>query len=167
MDRDAVLARLMLLTEDDRTALLETLAGDAARMVEARLRCTEAEAAANAEALTAAAAAYAAYQLALVDASCAPDSLTAGDVRAETMLHFLAAREIYLSSGSACSRAQPSHVLTAMGLPANEVQSALRVSFSRETTEEDVRRFLEALGEGLQTLARRPARGAGMRRRSI
>ena len=52
MDRDAVLARLMLLTEDDRTSLLETLAGDAARMVEARLRCTEAEAAANAEALT-------------------------------------------------------------------------------------------------------------------
>ena len=83
MDRDAVLARLMLLTEDDRTSRLETLAGDAARMVEARLRCTEAEAAANAEALTAAAAAYAAYQLALVDASCAPDSLTAGDVRAE------------------------------------------------------------------------------------
>ncbi len=94
-------------------------------------------------------------------------NFSAGDVRAETMLHFLAAREIYLSSGSACSRAQPSHVLTAMGLPANEVQSALRVSFSRETTEEDVRRFLEALGEGLQTLARRPARGAGMRRRSI
>ena len=67
MDRDAVLARLMLLTEDDRTSLLETLAGDAARMVEARLRCTEAEAAANAEALTAAAAAGCGAEISLAD----------------------------------------------------------------------------------------------------
>ena len=101
MDRDAVLARLMLLTEDDRTALLETLAGDAARMVEARLRCTEAEAAANAEALTAAAAAYAAYQLALVDASCAPDSLTAGDVRAEYKNNCARALDYYKTCAAA------------------------------------------------------------------
>lgn len=101
MDRDAVLARLMLLTEDDRTALLETLAGDAARMVEARLRCTEAAAAANAEALTAAAAAYAAYQLALVDASCAPDSLTAGDVRAEYKNNCARALDYYKTCAAA------------------------------------------------------------------
>lgn len=101
MDRDAVLARLMLLTEDDRTSLLETLAGDAMRMVEARLRCTEAEAAANAEALTAAAAAYAAYQLALVDASCAPDSLTAGDVRAEYKNNCARALDYYKTCAAA------------------------------------------------------------------
>ena len=57
MDGDAVLARLVLLTEDDRTALLETLAGDAVRVLESRLHCTEAEKAAQAQALEAAAAA--------------------------------------------------------------------------------------------------------------
>ncbi len=56
MDGDAVLARLVLLTEDDRTALLETLAGDAVRVLESRLHCTEAEKAAQAQALEAAAA---------------------------------------------------------------------------------------------------------------
>lgn len=38
-------------------------------------------------------------------------------IRSETMLHFLAAHDIFVSSGSACSRGARSRVLTAMGLP--------------------------------------------------
>ncbi len=101
MDRDAVLARLMLLTEDDRTSLLETLAGDAARMVEARLRCTEAEAAANAEALTAAAAAQAGGQHAGGAAAGAPAPLTAGDVRAEYKNNCARALDYYKTCAAA------------------------------------------------------------------
>ena len=80
-------------------------------------------------------------------------NFSAGRVRAETMLHFLAQRGIYVSSGSACAKAARSHVLSAMGLPAMEIDSSLRVSFSRYNTEEDVAALAAALKEGLQTLA--------------
>ena len=46
-------------------------------------------------------------------------------------------------------------MLTAMGLPAAEIDSALRVSLCRDNTEEDMDRFAEALLEAMQTLARR------------
>lgn len=39
-------------------------------------------------------------------------------VRSETMLHFLESKEVYVSSGSACSKGAASHTLTAMKLPA-------------------------------------------------
>lgn len=54
-----------------------------------------------------------------------------GGVRAETMLHYLAEREIYVSSGSACSKGKASHVLTAMGLPHNRIDSSLRLKIGR------------------------------------
>ena len=72
----------------------------------------------------------------------------------ETMLHFLESRDVYVSSGSACSRGEASHTLTAMGLPKSRVDTALRVSFSGESTPEDVRALLDALAEGMRTLAK-------------
>lgn len=101
MDRDAVFARLCLITQDDRTALLETLATDAVRAVEQRLTCTPETALQNADALAAVAAAMAAYQLALLDAAGAPDSLTAGNVRAEYKNNCARAFDYY----RACTRA--------------------------------------------------------------
>lgn len=75
--------------------------------------------------------------------------------RSETVLHFLAARGIFVSSGSACSKGKQSGVLTAMGLPEAEVDSSLRISFCRYTTEADVQAFCDALREAMQTLQRR------------
>ena len=80
-------------------------------------------------------------------------SFSAGRVRAETMLHFLAERGVFVSAGSACGRAKPSHVLEAMGLPRDQVASALRVSFSRFSAQEDVEALLQGLREGLGRLA--------------
>lgn len=79
-------------------------------------------------------------------------NFSAGTVRAETMLHFLAQRGVYVSAGSACGKAKPSHVLAAMGLPKEQIASALRVSFSRFSTIEDVEALLSALKEGLKSL---------------
>ncbi|MFT8889259.1 MAG: cysteine desulfurase family protein [Ethanoligenens sp.] len=76
-------------------------------------------------------------------------------VRSETMLHFLAQRDIYVSSGSACARGAKSRVLVAMGLPDARVDTALRVSFSRYNTEEEVERLFDAVAAGVQTLAHR------------
>ncbi len=79
-------------------------------------------------------------------------NFSAGTVRAETMLHFLSERGVYVSSGSACGKLKPSHVLTAMGLPKERVASSLRVSFSRFSTGDDVEALLSALKEGLEVL---------------
>ena len=75
--------------------------------------------------------------------------------KSETLLHFLAQREIYVSSGSACAKGATSPVLTALGLPMTEIDSALRVSLCRENTEEDMDRFAEALTEAIGSLAKR------------
>ncbi len=76
-------------------------------------------------------------------------------LRSETMLHFLAQRQIYVSSGSACAKGAKSPVLTAMGLPAEEIDSALRVSMDMSNTTEDITLFLQALEEATRVLARR------------
>ena len=75
-------------------------------------------------------------------------------IRSETMLHHLASRGVYVSSGSACAKGKQSHVLEAMDYPAMRIVSALRVSFSRYNTQEDVDQLLAALKEGANTLAR-------------
>lgn len=73
-------------------------------------------------------------------------------VRAETMLHFLAGRGVFVSAGSACGKAKPSHVLEAMGLPREQVASALRASFSRFSTGEDAAALAEGIRAGLACL---------------
>lgn len=75
--------------------------------------------------------------------------------RSETLLNFLAEREIYVSSGSACARGKTSPVLTALGLPEREIDSALRISFCRDTTTEDICNLCVALKEAQATLKRR------------
>ena len=83
MDAEKVLERLRLLTEDTREELMKQLSGDAAKALGARLRCTEEEAAENEASLVTAAAADAAYRLTLLDGAFSPESVTAGDVRAD------------------------------------------------------------------------------------
>ena len=75
--------------------------------------------------------------------------------KSETLLHFLAQKEIYVSSGSACSKGAKSPVLTAMGLPVEEIDSALRVSLCRDNTAEDMDRFADGLLEAIEKLARK------------
>lgn len=73
-------------------------------------------------------------------------------IPSEPMMNFLSAREIYVSSGSACAKGHRSHVLRSMGLSEAETASALRVSFSHHTTTEALDAFLQALREGQQSI---------------
>lgn len=77
-------------------------------------------------------------------------------VRAETILHYLASRGVFVSSGSACAKAKPSHVLAAMGLGRARIQASLRVSLSRYNRPEDIGALADALSQGLAELAKRP-----------
>ena len=66
-------------------------------------------------------------------------SVSVPGVRSEVMLNALSAEGIYVSAGSACSAARKgtSRVLEAYGLPREELESALRISFSHDNTKEE------------------------------
>ena len=70
--------------------------------------------------------------------------------RSETLLHHLENFGILVSSGSACSKGKGSYVLLEMGLPQRLVDSALRISFSRFNTEEDVKALCLSLKSALK-----------------
>lgn len=83
-------------------------------------------------------------------------NVTLPDIKSETMLHFLSAKGIAVSSGSACSShaKTPSGTLIAFGLTAAEADCSLRISFSGENTSSDVDALVAALTEGCATLVR-------------
>ena len=74
-------------------------------------------------------------------------NVSIGDVEGEALLLYLDAQGIYCSTGSACTSASldPSHVLLALGLPAEVAHSSLRLTLGRSTTEKDIDYVLEAL----------------------
>lgn len=69
------------------------------------------------------------------------------DQEGEMIVHQLLESGIAASTGSACSRGtdQPSHVVTAMGVPYSKSRNALRLSISSETTQNDIRMCIDAL----------------------
>ena len=72
--------------------------------------------------------------------------ITLTGYKSEVVVRFLSDRGIFVSSGSACHKGKPSHVYAALKLPKKEQDGVLRVSFSYDTTREDV----DALVQGLQ-----------------
>lgn len=72
-------------------------------------------------------------------------SFSVKGLRSETMLHFLSDREIYVSSGSACSKGKQSGVLQQFGIRQDLADSTLRVSFCAENTPEDITALCTAL----------------------
>ena len=71
------------------------------------------------------------------------------------MLHFLEERGVYVSSGSACAKGKPSYVLSAMGIAKERADSALRISFSKYSTAEDIDALCDSIAQGLGVLAHR------------
>lgn len=72
--------------------------------------------------------------------------------RSETLLHFLESQNIFVSSGSACAKGEASYVLTALGLDRKRADSALRLSFSRYNSKEDIELLLNVLKNATQKL---------------
>ncbi len=67
------------------------------------------------------------------------------------------------SSGSACTSAaqEPSHVLTAMGIPHLDAVGHLRLTLGRSTREEDIARAIEALARVVERMEKEGIRGYG------
>jgi len=73
--------------------------------------------------------------------------------RSETLVHFLAERDIYVSAGSACAKGHESHVLKALGLPSEQISSSLRVSLCADNTPEEIDALADALHDAVASLA--------------
>lgn len=75
--------------------------------------------------------------------------LDADALDGEALLQAMDMRGVAVSNGSACvsGSLQPSHVLSAMGLPPAEARAAIRFSVSKDTTEADVRTAAATLAD--------------------
>ena len=83
-------------------------------------------------------------------------NITLPAIKSETMLHFLSARGICVSAGSACAShgKKSSRALIAFGATPAEADSSLRVSLSPYTTETEIDALCDALAAGLSSLVR-------------
>jgi cysteine desulfurase len=75
-------------------------------------------------------------------------------VEGEAVLIQLDLNGISASSGSACTTGslEPSHVLTAMGVPLEIARASLRITLGRENTRADIDRLLEVLPRAVEKL---------------
>ena len=82
-------------------------------------------------------------------------NLSLSGLRSETVLNLLSSMGICVSSGSACAKGHKSYVLTAMGLSDKEIDSSLRVSLSRFTTQEELDYFIGGITKAMNTIMKR------------
>lgn len=74
-------------------------------------------------------------------------------VRGEVLLHYLEQKEIYVSTGSACSsKKKGSHVLNAIKLTPEEIEGAIRFSLSDLNTKEEIIETVKVLKESVSDL---------------
>ncbi len=74
-------------------------------------------------------------------------SISLPNYKSEVIMNYLDGMGICVSKSSACKKGGRSYVLEALGLPNNVIDGALRISFSRFTTEDDV----NALCDGIKS----------------
>lgn len=79
-------------------------------------------------------------------------NLSVPGIPSEVLRNFLSERGIYVSTGSACSKGHRSRVLQEMGLSPERIDSAVRISFSRYNTQEEVDYTAAAIREAIATL---------------
>ncbi len=83
-------------------------------------------------------------------------NVTLPSIKSETMLHYLSADGIFVSSGSACSSHsnKPSGSLIAFGLSPKEADCSIRISLSAYNTSDDIDALCASLESGLDRLVR-------------
>ena len=79
-------------------------------------------------------------------------SLSLPGYRSEVLMNCLEQDGISVSKSSACKKGGRSHVLEAMGLPDRVIDGALRISFSRYSTQEEAAYFLQRLQAAAERL---------------
>ncbi len=75
-------------------------------------------------------------------------------VPSQVMLNSLSSMGIYVSAGSACAKGHRSNVLTAMGVSPKSIDSAIRISLSKFTTENDMEMLYNGIIETINRVRR-------------
>ena len=75
-------------------------------------------------------------------------------VPSQVMLNSLSSMGIYVSAGSACSKGHRSNVLSAMGIAPQRIDSAIRISLSKNTTEKDMDILLNGIKDTINRVRR-------------
>lgn len=75
-------------------------------------------------------------------------------IEGESMLYLLDDKDIFISTGSACTskKLEPSYVLTALGLKPEKAHGSLRFTLSKYTTEEEIDHVLKVMPEIIKKL---------------
>ena len=79
-------------------------------------------------------------------------NMAVAGLRSQGLLNGLQEAGICVSAGSACSKGHRSHVLEAMGVDPVLIDGSVRVSLSSQSTEEEVRQFLNVLPQVIESL---------------
>lgn len=85
-----------------------------------------------------------------------------GVPRGEVLVHALAARGVYVSTGSACHsrRSRPSHVLSAMHRSGDALTGAVRFSLGAATTREEIQQAVAATAAAVTELRLHSGKGS-------
>lgn len=70
---------------------------------------------------------------------------------ADDLVSYMSLRDIYISTGSACSKGAKSYVLKAMGFSDSRIAGAVRISISKYTTDSEIDCFVDVFSEYVST----------------
>lgn len=76
-------------------------------------------------------------------------------IPSQVSVNFLSSEGVYVSAGSACSKGHRSPVLTAMGMTSAQIDTAIRISLSRETTQEEIDSCVRAVNAAVTQLRKK------------
>lgn len=79
-------------------------------------------------------------------------SISLPGYKSEVVMNYLDALGVYISKSSACKKGGRSYVLEAIGLPNAVIDGALRISFSRFSTEDEVNTLCDGIKEAREKL---------------
>ena len=81
-------------------------------------------------------------------------SLSVPGIPTQNSINILQDALICASAGSACAKGHRSHVLSAMNLPPEVIDGSFRISLCKDTTQEELDRFVEVLQQDILPRAR-------------
>ena len=79
-------------------------------------------------------------------------SIAVENLKSEVLLHFLEEQEIYVSSGSACSKGKKSSVLKEFKVQEKHLDSTIRISFCADNAKEEIDCLMTAIKQAQQKL---------------
>lgn len=84
-------------------------------------------------------------------------NISVGGFNGETLILYLDEAGFEVSTGAACTigRAEPSHVLLALGLSKDQANSSLRITLGKHATRQDISQFIKAFQTVLKKLSTR------------